>query len=73
MQITQTFVNFAESIKEIDHFLQQRYRRQQQAMIEATHKDYPTPTNVEPHSNIVRPALDANNIELKSSLLSMIQ
>ncbi|MCI06860.1 hypothetical protein A2U01_0027921 [Trifolium medium] len=36
-------------------------------------KDYATPTVVEPHSSIARPAVEANHFELKPSLLSMIQ
>src|ERR1043165_1693638 len=36
-------------------------------------KSYVIPSQEEPHNNIVAPAIEANNFELKPSLLSVIQ
>lgn len=36
-------------------------------------KDFTLPSNEEPHSSIINPAIPVNNFELKPSLLEIVQ
>lgn len=65
-------------IHEIKHYFYRRHRLRQKPLAMVAHvsnfplKYYVIPTNEEPYSSIVHPAVEANIFELKPSLLSML-
>ena len=76
MRRTRSFGETVQQIPEIERFLHRRRREipdnQMAANENRAHKEYATPS-AEPSAVIVHPNVEANNFELKSSLLSMVQ
>src|SRR4030042_2451744 len=67
-----------QPIDEVERFLHLRRRLEELRAEMALQddrplKDYAVPSEDEPHSSIVNPAVQANNFELKPSLLQIVQ
>src|SRR4030065_1855241 len=72
MRKTKSLGNF---ILEIERFLHKRRRdaRNNNMADNRTLKEYATPSTEEPQAVIVYPAIEANNFEIKSALLNLVQ
>lgn len=77
MQISCSLGILNEPINEIESYIH-KIRRLQQILVPIAEndnrplKEYNVPSNEEPHSSIFHPSIEANNFELKLSLLSML-
>lgn len=79
MQRTHSTETLEDTIEEPERYACARLflRRIRRAMVEEQNqkqlKDFALPSNEEPHSSIVNPAIVANNFELKLTLLQIMQ
>lgn len=85
MRRIQSLGDIVEAVPEIERFFHRRRREQHKARTKPTSKprmaakntrtlkDFAAPNTNGLHSSITRPTVEANNFELKPSLLSMVQ